>query len=320
MEIAPGIHRIAAPLGDRIVCLYLLVGDERILLVDTGIDDTPRTALAPYLQQLGLEPNRIDYALITHADLDHMGGNATLREMSPTTRFLCHELDRPLIESTEALIRYRYGEFAADHGIVDSEETKAWTRANARGVPIDLGLSGGETIRLGPNWQVEVLHTPGHSRGHLTVYDPRGRAAIIADAALWNAVLTKEGAPAFPPTYRYLETYLATIQRLQGMPVETLLTSHYPVYRGPAVAEFLAESRAFAERVDAALREELRGAPTPRTTKELIAALSPFLGKWPDTAAPNLAFPLMGHLERLQQYRQIIAERRDDRVAWRWAG
>jgi glyoxylase-like metal-dependent hydrolase (beta-lactamase superfamily II) len=318
MEGAPGIHRIEAPLGDRIICLFLLVGEDRTLLVDTGIDETPRTSLVPFLSNLGIAAERIDYVLITHADLDHQGGNATLRELVPNATFVCHELDRTLIESTERLIAERYGEFAADHGIDDSEETKAWYRAVTKTTRVDLGLQGGETLRLGPDWTVEILHVPGHSRGHLAVWDPRSQTAVIADAALQNAVRTKEGAPAFPPTYRYLDAYLATIQRLQGMPIEILLTSHYPVFRGAEVGDFLTESRAFADRVDAAVCEELRAAREPRTTRQLVASLAPSLGAWPEPAGALLVFPLVGHLERLQQRGRIAAERVSDVVAWRW--
>jgi glyoxylase-like metal-dependent hydrolase (beta-lactamase superfamily II) len=320
VEVVPGIHRIEAPFGDRIVCMYLFVGDEHALLVDTGIESHPREHVLPYLETHAIPPEKIQYVLTSHADVDHMGGNAAMRGVVPRALFMCHELDRPLIESIDRMIEERYGEFAADHGLADSEELKDWYRTVAQGVPTDLTVTGGEKIRLGPNWDVEVLHTPGHSRGHVSIHDPRSRAVVIADASLWNAVLTKEGKPAFPPTYRYVDTYLATIQRLQGMPIETLLTSHYPVYRGSAVAEFLGESRAFVERVDAVLREELRRSPTPPTTRELIAELSPRLGTWPASAAPALAFPLMGHLERLHQFGLVQASRRDGYVAWRWQG
>jgi len=53
MEVAPGIHRIQTPFGDRFVCLYLLVGSEAALLVDTGVDATPGEYLAPYLDEIG---------------------------------------------------------------------------------------------------------------------------------------------------------------------------------------------------------------------------------------------------------------------------
>ncbi len=319
MEIAPGIHRICTPFGDRFVCMYLLVGEECALLVDTGIDSTPREAIAPYLDAIGLAPARIRYVLTSHADFDHNAGNGSMRELAPDALFLCHELDQAMIEDIELMIRDRYSEFARDHGIDDPEEAKQGIRASTRTTPVDMALTGGERIRLGPGWQVQVLHTPGHSRGHLSVHDARSRTLIICDATLYNAVLRADGAPAFPPTYRYVDNYVASMNTFRGMPVDTLLTSHYPVYQGAAVHEFLAESRAYVERVDAAVRQELAGAGAAHTLRELIDALAPKLGEWPAAANPYLAFPLVGHLERLVQFGLVQEGRgRDGLVTFRW--
>ncbi len=71
-EMAPGIHRIEAPFGDRIVCLFLLVGDARSLLIDTGLDATPSEVLFPYIVEAGLDPQDIPFALNSHADFDHV--------------------------------------------------------------------------------------------------------------------------------------------------------------------------------------------------------------------------------------------------------
>lgn len=318
MQIAPRIHIIEAPLGDRFVRTFALVGDQAVLLIDSGLDDTPTKYILPYLQSIGIAPNEIDYVLISHADLDHSGGNASLKAVAPQARFLCHELDRRQIEDVEALINERYGEFAQPHDIADSEETKAWIRSVTRHCPINIGVQGGERIRLGSNWVVEVLHTAGHSRGHLTVYDPASKTAIIADAALWNAVLTKAGRPAFPPTYRYLESYRASIQRLQGLETDLLLTSHYPIYRGTQVMEYLAESRAYTERVDDALRQLLQSATTALTLKEIIAILSPRLGDWPESARDYLSHPLSGHLEWLQSCGLVERVEQNERAVYRW--
>jgi glyoxylase-like metal-dependent hydrolase (beta-lactamase superfamily II) len=318
MEVASGIHRVETLLGERLLALYLLTGEAHMLLIDTGLDDTPRDAVLPYLQTIGRPPAAIDRVVITHADFDHMGGNAALRETAPAAVFLCHELDRPWIESTDVLIEANYSQFRADHGIDETADSKAFIRANARSVPVDIGVQGGETLQLGPAWRVELLHTPGHTRGHLSIYDPRSRAAIITDTALWHGLVTKAGAPAFPPTYRHVDSYLASIQRLQGLPIETMLTSHYPVLSGPAATAFLAESRAYVERVEAALRDELRRAQGARTMRQLIEALGPRLGEWPD--ATYLVYPLAGHLDRLVQHRLAVAVRDGDAVAWRWVG
>jgi hypothetical protein len=135
---------------------------------------------------------------------------------------------------------------------------------------------------------------------------------------LGSAVLLADGAAAFPPTYRFVETYAATIQRLQGMPIERLMTSHYPLYEGrAAVAGFLGESRAYVDRVDAALRDEL-AAGGPLTLAELTLRLGPSLGDWPEPAGQYLCYPLLGHLERLER-RGLAARIRElgREVAWR---
>lgn len=320
MQIAPRIHLIEAPLGDRFVRTFALVGDQAVLLIDSGLDDTPANYILPYLQTIGVVSAQIDYVLISHADLDHSGGNASLKAAAPQARFLCHELDRRQIEDVEALIAERYGEFAQPHDIADSDESKAWIRSVTRHCPIDIGLQGGERLRLGRDWVIDVLHTAGHSRGHLTVYDPTSKTAIIADAALWNAVLTKAGQPAFPPTYRYLESYRASIQRLQSLEIDLLLTSHYPIYCGAQVAEYLAESRAYTDRVDAALRHLLQAAATPLTLKEIIATLSPRLGDWPESARDYLSHPLSGHLEWLQSCGLVERIEQNGRAVYQWKG
>jgi hypothetical protein len=131
-------------------------------------------------------------------------------------------------------------------------------------------------------------------------------------------VPTKEGAPAFPPTYRYVDSYISSIHWLQSLPIDTLLTSHYPLCRGKEAQAFLAESRSFVDRIDAALREELIHADTALTTSELIPRLLPRLGQWSPENGVYLVFPLVGHLERLQQHGLVSACHRDGLVAWRW--
>lgn len=321
MEVVEGIHRIEAPLGDRIVCLYLLIGDRGVLLVDTGLDGTPRESLLPYLDANHVEPAGITYVLTTHIDFDHAGGNGTLHESAPHALFLCHELDRAPVESVDCMIEERYGQFRLQHDIDESAESKEWIRANARHVPVNVALRGGERIRLGQDWWVDVLHTPGHSRGHVAIYDSRSRAAVIGDAALGSAVPTAGGVAALPPTYRYVETYTATLQRLESMDIEVLLTSHFPVYGREEASAFLGDSRSFVDRVDTALTQHLRSERGAVLTKDLISALNASLGQWPDDMSTYLAFPFLGHLEKMARYgliKTVPHDERDGLLAWEW--
>ena len=317
MEVAEGIHRIETPLGERVNCVYLFAGTRAALLFDTAIAPAVTAHVVPYLHRTGVDPGQIRYVINSHCDWDHHGGNAAVRDLAPAAALCCHELDRPLIEDADLLFARRYDELAAD-GIAEPAQTRSFVADNTRQVPMDIGLAGGERFCLGSGWSVDLLHTPGHSRGHVSIYDPRSRSAVVGDAVLGNAVLLADGRPAFPPTYRYLDTYLATIQRLQGIAPDRLLTAHYPVLSGLEVAEFLGETRAFADRAEAALRRELVAAPL--TMLALTERLGPLLGHWPAEASQFLSQPLLGHLERLERYRLVSRSVEDGRTAYVWQG
>ena len=109
MEILPGIHRIKSDLGERFMCQYLLLGEERTVLIDTGLAGMPEEVIVPYLGEIGLGVEDVDEVIISHADVDHCGGNRALKEMNPYLRFSCGEADRAWVESTERIMAGIYG-------------------------------------------------------------------------------------------------------------------------------------------------------------------------------------------------------------------
>jgi glyoxylase-like metal-dependent hydrolase (beta-lactamase superfamily II) len=309
MRVVPGIHRIEAPLGDRILCVYLLVGDQRIMLVDSGLDSTPRDFILPCLRAVCGEGRLIDYVVTTHADFDHMGGNASIRELFPRAAFMAHTLDRSWIENIDRLLQENYGQFDADHGTLPDPQTNAWIRTQARGTPIQLELFGDHDVQLSAEWWVKIIHTPGHTRGHLSVVDPRSNAIIVADAVLSDGLYARDGTVVFPPTYRFLDDYLQTVQRLSELAPTTLLTSHYPVIRDQTVQAFLEKTRAFTERLQGELLRLLGSSSEAMSALQLAEKLSPLLGSWPSSASQFLLYPLLGHLESLEQAGAVIKSR-----------
>lgn len=305
MEVAAGIHRIEAPLGERYVALYLIVGDEAALLVDSGIADSVPGTLVPYLATIGVDPGRIRYAVGTHGDFDHIGGNAALRAACPQAALMCGEDDRTLVNDVERIITDRYGEFAAEHGFDETEESRGYIRQVTHTTRVDVGLRGGERFDLGGR-VVEILHTPGHSFGHLSVYDPATNTVMVGDAVLGSSVLTAAGDPAFPPTYRSVDPYRSTIARLAALHPAQLLTAHYPVHSGTAVGDFLAESLSYTDRLEGVVVRALDQADTPLSLLELIARTRTDLGVWEEGPAQLLVYPVLGHLEALEQRGTVI--------------
>lgn len=309
MEIAPGIHRIKCSFGvNRMVYVHLLIGEDGAMLVDTGCAHNPEQEILPYLRQIGLELAKLRYIVISHSDMDHQGGNARMKAAAPHATLMCHTLDAPWVSDTEALIQGRYAQFEADHDIGYGEEGKAGIRTGCHSVPVNMTLTGGEQIRLGPDWVVEVVHTPGHTWGHLAIFDPRSRTLIAGEAAMWNAILGDDWQPAMPPTYCYVDTYLATQARLLAMEIDLLASAHWPLQRGVQVAEYVSEGRNFVLLVERKLLEFARrtGGFTLRTAVE---TLGPTLGSWPAATNQDFSYGMAGNLESLTKRGLLRTER-----------
>jgi glyoxylase-like metal-dependent hydrolase (beta-lactamase superfamily II) len=295
MEVAPGIHRIEGDLGERYVCQYLLVGDERTLLVDTGLRDMPSQVITPYLEGLGRSLADLDDVLVSHADVDHCGGNRALRAAAPRARLWCGEADRAWIESNAAMLAGNYLWYAPYGCGPTPDDVEFLTRELGGDAPVDVGLHGGETLRLGPDWRVEVLALPGHTPGHVGLWDPRSRAAIAIDAVLADGVCDRAGNRLIPPRYYSAAGYEATIRRLRALDPALLLTAHYDVMEREEARAFLDRSLAFVHAVGAAIDAAVLSGTTALwpLTQAVDAAVGPF-----PAFTHELAASVRAHLAR----------------------
>lgn len=317
MEIAPGIHQIKCMFaGTRMVFVYLLIGDEGSMLVDTGCAHNPNQEILPYMQAIGFDPARLTYILITHSDIDHQGGNQPMKQAAPQALMMCHNLDRPWVEDTEALIQGRYSQFEADHGIGYGDEGKAGIRAGTLSHPLDMTLSGGEAFRLSADWTVEAVHTPGHTWGHTALYDPRSKTLVSGEAAMWTNIPNDDWTAALPPTYCYVDTYLATQDRLLSMDIDLLASAHWPLQRGKEVAEFVQESKNYCLHVEQKLLDFAK-TNAPFTLREAIDSLGMGLGSWPESTNQDFSYGMLGNLDRLTKRGLLTTARNsDNHMTW----
>ena len=275
-EVEDAIYRIESDLGSRFMAQYVVVGEERSLLVDTGLADTPRSVLIPALERAEVRP---DVVLVSHADLDHCGGDRAMRERYPSALFACHERDRRWIESNTAMLAENYL-WHEPYGLdePDDDERRDMLAQLGGDCPVDLGLRGGETIRLGPSRRVEVLHLPGHTLGHLGLWDPAARVAIILDAALGDGIYGRSGERLIPPRYYDAEAYRDTIRRVRALEPQLLLTAHFEPMGADAARAFCDRSLAYVDAVEAIVRERRAAGEVSlrQVTERVDAALGPF--------------------------------------------
>lgn len=300
-EVAPGIHRITTPLGDRFASLYLIEGPSSLVLYDTGVDGTIPTYVIPALTTIGRDPGEVSAVVVSHCDVDHFGGLADAQEQFPNARLFSGSADRALIEEFPTYLEQRARGFVDEYGWDEDPDVLSWVESVTRTTVLDGVVDDGDSFDLGGGVVVVVKAVPGHSHGHVALDVPSANAITIGDAVLGESVDTATGAPSFPPTYRYVDEYLATIDTVMGLGRATLLTAHYPIFTGPAATDFLTASRDFVVRLDALVVAALENAADGVTVAELLSQLNPVAGAWPVSGtAGALAFPVVGHLERLR--------------------
>ena len=298
MLITQKVHRIETEVAGRYACVFLVVGTDCSMLVDTGMSYAAADSILPYFDANSIDPQSIGWVIVTHADFDHAGGVASFRKALPKARFACHESERAQVEDVEELITHRLGEYGAFHAMPDPDEVTNWVRENTAFGRMDTTLAGCERIDLG-GIVVSVDLVPGHSVGHLALHVEEAGVSIVADAVLLDGLYFRDGAPAFPPTYRYPASYQRTTERLIDRNPSIMLTSHYDVCEGSGVKRFLETTREFQDRLERELESFMRTANDAITLKEASFAIAPKVGDWSPDAQGLLSWPLLGHIERM---------------------
>lgn len=314
-EVEAGIYKVPSILGIRRFAQWLVVGDE-VLLVDTGIDGTIAEHVMPALAHLGIAPERVTHALISHADVDHYGGDAEVRQLLPACTIRATAADRRLLESWDVIGLERYGWYR-QHGLDYDPDTLAWLR-NAGGpdTPIDDTVEEGDVVDLG-GIAVEVVALPGHSPGHLGVLHRDSGTAIVMDALLARGLYSTDDRLISPPPYVDAAAYRASAEKVRALDPVRLGTSHYAPTEGrDAVAAFVDDTIAFVDDLDASIVDTLTDAPQALVTfwERADQATGPF----PEMGV-ELARSVGAHLEDLERRGIAVRDDLDGRPAWRTA-
>jgi glyoxylase-like metal-dependent hydrolase (beta-lactamase superfamily II) len=299
MELYNGSHLIECEFGGRPLYIPLLLGDREAVLLDCGAKCHAARDIPAYLENLRISVDSNIWLVITHPDVDHCGGAAELARRYQNLQLLCGQADRPLVESPEYLFKFRYDHYRVEHDVFYDEATATDIQNNFAGCrPVSLALVGGETLRLGPDRILEVLHLPGHSHGHLGVYDRKHLTLYYGDAIQGKGYKSLTGKWALCPTYLYVEDYLQTISLIERLGADTIVGCHWPVWHGrEEIAEFCTESRNFVTLTNGLVTQYLERHPSGASLAEICDALGNKLGEWPASVNIELAYALVGHLE-----------------------
>ncbi len=141
---------------------YVVHAGRDCWVIDAGFDPGP---MLDYLSQHGLTPSKV---VLTHAHVDHIAGLSDVRVAYPDVPILIHEDERGWL-----------GDPTLNLSIALAEPLTAPPATGVMRHGDELQLSG---------LAFEVRHTPGHSPGGVTLYQPDHHVALVGDALFAGSV------------------------------------------------------------------------------------------------------------------------------------
>ncbi|MGL5925128.1 MBL fold metallo-hydrolase, partial [Chroococcidiopsis sp.] len=204
--------------------LWLIKGRDRDLLIDTGLGVA---SLRQYIASLIDKPL---LAIASHIHFDHAGG--------------MHEFDHRAIHAAEAEALQKGDDYEAlctpAQGWVLEEHfdllpcpgftIETYTLKATEPTQI---LQAGDVLDLGDR-AFEVLHLPGHSPGCIALYEPRAQDLFSGDVIYDGELLDELHCSDIP-------TYIATYERLEKLPIETVYPGHYTIFGKERYRQIIAE-------------------------------------------------------------------------------
>ena len=156
--------------------------------------DAPDHTVAPLLDEAGRRGWDLVGLWLTHGHFDHMADHALVKAKFPAAKMLVHRLDEPKLLHPGIQTRLFGLPFTIPPGQPDGF------------------VEDGQVLQLG-NLRVEVIHTPGHSPGHVMYHFPDHKALIGGDLIIMGAV----GRTDLPDAdYATLQRSIRRVMRLPG--------------------------------------------------------------------------------------------------------
>ncbi|WP_242069082.1 MBL fold metallo-hydrolase [Cytobacillus firmus] len=198
----------------------ILIKDELPILIDTGFgSDVKETE--QLIKEAGVSPEELHLIVNTHYHSDHAGGNFHFQK-NYGVRIAAHKWEAELINSC------------------DPEACSAeWLDQSVEPYRVDTKLSDKDEIQTGSR-TFKVLHTPGHTLGHISLYEPEEEVLICGDLFHQNDIgwlnIFREGVSS-------IQRSMESLERLSELRIGQAYSGHGPQIEDPLAAIDTAKRR-----------------------------------------------------------------------------
>lgn len=219
-EIAPGVYDLTPPkrgyLKGGYVHAFLVSAGNELILVDTLFDPDARVIL-DQIARIGKKVSDLKHILLTHGHRAHLGGLATLKQLSGATVY-SHEWEADIIAGDrQQQTPNIFGFTPIQSWPIIFLGTLVSPLAKHKPCRVDQLLRDGDQV--GP---VRVVHTPGHTPGHLAFHMPERRVLFTGDAFVtWPLI-----CPGWKNSNLNASQSLASLRRMTELDAQVLGVGH----------------------------------------------------------------------------------------------
>lgn len=199
----------------------LIKSGEEIWLVDCGYEGSLYMIQEEFSKR-GIKMADLTGVIISHDDIDHLGGLKELKDTLPHIKVYASQIESPYISGTLKSLRLQQAE---DLFPSLPEEHKAWALAfqeqlrTIQRVAVDQTLAFDEKFSKG----IQIINTPGHTPGHISIYLPDLKTLIASDALVKENDQLGIANPQFCLDLREAEN---SVKKISSLDIDVLVCYH----------------------------------------------------------------------------------------------
>ena len=213
--------------------VVLIDNEGELILVDAGLPSLTG-CLKEEIKACGFDISKVEKIILTHQDLDHVGSVKAVKKLNPNVEIISHELEREYIDWTSEPVKLKARK-AGYEKLNDAEKEefdtyyKLWESCK---VAVDTAVGDNATVGKGGN--ILLVHTPGHTPGHICVYVKSEKTLITGDA-----IRGENGTLIGPnPIYtQYMDMAFESLKKLHHLDIERILCYHGGVVEKDALKQ-----------------------------------------------------------------------------------
>jgi glyoxylase-like metal-dependent hydrolase (beta-lactamase superfamily II) len=219
MEIVKNIYQIPGVFANS----FLIVEPEGLTLIDAGIPGSGKKILQ-YIDSLGRSPNDLRRILITHADMDHVGGVGALKK-STGARVYAGAVESQAMSEGKSSRPIKAGGFSVRRLLMSI----AGSLFRTQSVPADELITDGWMIPVAGG--LRAVETIGHTPGHFSYYLPALGVLFTGDSIIADDTGLQASRPAF--TWDAVKAGKA-VKRQAALGARVVCPGHGPVVKDAA--------------------------------------------------------------------------------------